>query len=403
MTYLANMGMVRLKGQDLACQLKLDNPSRAHITIKTGASDFSLNDQLDNQLDFLSGVLDNGLTFTALDNKFVKSNFSIVDFTTTHQYEAGFVIIGKREKSLEDLKFTRLVLRVPDLIKFTTMSAYQASKLSEITNKPKTTEVLYAGKDFRVDLEVKGVFVPSLEDKLENDQLAIPQETILTIESHEPRPFAYLYEKFQRLMKLVEMSTAIAFRPDQVLAYDGTQSYQVLVRSDEELAKTIDPRDQDRWIVLPEFIYNGDLGQYFAKYDKLVKVLDPYIEARKLWEKQDLAFQMAALAVDRFYGAFRGDKDTFEERLKDLTFIEEGLAFNTLVSPEDFPGLMAKTRSYYETYTGDCPVREEDLTAYIKVILGILDYYILEELGFKSQHAKQNILIKRWGTVTEDD
>lgn len=98
---------------------------------------------------------------------------------------------------------------------------------------------------------------------------------------------------------------------------------------------------------------------------------------------------------------------TLQSRLADLLLAEYKIWFGTGdIDRLEFPRVIAKTRNYYTHYDESIKKKErvltsEELVMYNKVLLYILEYYLLSELGFTDIIAISEKLNNRWGNISE--
>lgn len=382
-----------------------DETGRILVDLASG-DEFLVESTSPQKLGVLRGDLDNGFKFTGIENVLLGSTFALKDFKTYYSYRPSYLIKGLAWQGEGDLKVDSMTLTVPGLIKWGTMSSYQEDHLGNLSNSIRTKEDLYSSEDFSLAYQVEGTYVPSLEKNFLDEGLALDQRGLVVIGSNKPEGLDFFIDKFNQLMKLVSMATGINFYPSEIeVTLKDLGTFDLVgAWGQETRAPKPSGQDLDSWLVLPEFIHNGDLTLYFNRYGKFEEVLNVYILARSLRENQPIqAFLNACLALDSYYGIFKaqGQAD-FESRISDLLRIEDGEGFNvTSLGGKDFPSLVRSTRDFYTSYTKSLPdpLAKEGLDPYTKVLLGILDYHILTDLGFTNKHTKQNLLIKRWGSL----
>lgn len=73
----------------------------------------------------------------------------------------------------------------------------------------------------------------------------------------------------------------------------------------------------------------------------------------------------------------------------------------------EFPSVIARTRNYYTHYDEAIKKKgkvltKEELNIYNRVLLHMLEYYLLLELGFKNERYVSKKLNDRWGCVSQD-
>ena len=91
---------------------------------------------------------------------------------------------------------------------------------------------------------------------------------------------------------------------------------------------------------------------------------------------------------------------TLESRLAELLLAEFNIFFYTgKVSYRDFPHIITKTRNYYTHYDErqkKLAINEKELSPYVRILVTILEYYLLDELGFEDVEFRRK---KIWETV----
>ena len=99
---------------------------------------------------------------------------------------------------------------------------------------------------------------------------------------------------------------------------------------------------------------------------------------------------------------------TLESRLADLLIAEWKIHFDTGdISYEDFPSIIAHSRNYYIHYDEGIKEKyrvlsQEELQTYNTVLIEILEYYILLELGFVETNGEiKKKITERWGNVSQ--
>lgn len=100
---------------------------------------------------------------------------------------------------------------------------------------------------------------------------------------------------------------------------------------------------------------------------------------------------------------------TLESRLADLLLAEWKIHFDTGdINYQDFPSIIAHSRNYYIHYDEGLKdkyriLSQEELQIYNTVLIEILEYYILLELGFVETNGKlKKKITERWGNVSRN-
>lgn len=99
---------------------------------------------------------------------------------------------------------------------------------------------------------------------------------------------------------------------------------------------------------------------------------------------------------------------TLESRLADLLLAEWKIHFDTGdINYKDFPSIIAHSRNYYIHYDEGIKnkyriLSQEELQIYNTVLIKILEYYILLEIGFVETDGElKKKITERWGNVSQ--
>ncbi|MBR3396303.1 MAG: hypothetical protein IKG70_00435 [Lachnospiraceae bacterium] len=94
------------------------------------------------------------------------------------------------------------------------------------------------------------------------------------------------------------------------------------------------------------------------------------------------------------------------ERLADLLIANFEILFDTGdIQRNDFPEVIANTRNYLIHYDEKIKqnkrvLTDDELNIYNNTLLIILEYYLLQELGFTESNAIKRKINNRWGSVS---
>ena len=99
---------------------------------------------------------------------------------------------------------------------------------------------------------------------------------------------------------------------------------------------------------------------------------------------------------------------TLESRLADLLLAGWKIRFDTGdINYKDFPSIIAHSRNYYINYDESIKdkyriLSQEELQIYNTVLIEILEYYILLEIGFVETNGElKKKITERWGNVSQ--
>ena len=99
---------------------------------------------------------------------------------------------------------------------------------------------------------------------------------------------------------------------------------------------------------------------------------------------------------------------TLESRLADLLLAEWKIRFDTgNINHQDFPSIIAHSRNYYIHYDESIKdkyriLSQEELQIYNTVLIEILEYHILLEIGFVETNGElKKKITERWGNVSQ--
>lgn len=98
---------------------------------------------------------------------------------------------------------------------------------------------------------------------------------------------------------------------------------------------------------------------------------------------------------------------TLESHLADLLLSEFQYRFDTgNIEYYDFPNVIALTRNYYIHYDESIKnkgrvLSEEELSIYNRCLFGVLEYYLMKEIGFSDTNVIRKKLKERWGEISD--
>lgn len=127
------------------------------------------------------------------------------------------------------------------------------------------------------------------------------------------------------------------------------------------------------------FKYSGNLKGFEKRIDEVI-----------LKNRSDLARE----EDEKFLRANSKRFVTLESRLAELLLAEFQIHFYTgKINYIDFPNTIALTRNYYTHYNEKLKskiIKKNELAPYVRILTTILEYYILEELGFEDTEFRRS-------------
>lgn len=212
----------------------------------------------------------------------------------------------------------------------------------------------------------------------------------------------------------------------------------------ENEMKTFSRSRSWKWINLGELIEQNSFENYFSKHDKLAPIIELFLEPFYVEKSSETrVFLNLVQALETYHSRFvTNDIDEFkqrvdnllsssgetrveeyktyllahsnkfitlESRLADLLLAEWKIHFDTGdINYQDFPSIIAHSRNYYIHYDEGLKdkyriISQEELQIYNTVLIEILEYYILLEIGFVETNGElKKKITERWGNVSRN-
>lgn len=363
------------------------------------------------------------------------------------------MIKGIIDKENNHLSFKKITFELSNIIEWGNISGYYVGKDYALKESNDTEKLLYQNKDFSIKYNIKSSMLPSSKYDLLRENITLEQRSNIEITFEEEKNIVEFDYIFKKIKRLIELSTLkIIFLTKMT---GQSEKYKKLLGDKEiELPISIISNDfteiefnnnsaiNHGWIHLQELINNNSFENYFKSYDILEPIVELYIE---IIESKNMSpvrkFLNITQALETYHARFKADTLTeftqrvdeviltksspnsreedrqflletskksvsLQSRLADLLLADFEIHFSTgNIKRSSFPRIIAKTRNYYTHYNEELKNKEiiltkEELSIYNQVLLYILEYYLLRELGFSNIALIINKLNNRWGDIS---
>lgn len=399
---------------------------------------------LPTKIDYITGELTNGFKLTLLDC--IRTSLqSYVGSRDTFTYAAKFMFEGINISKPKQNQFTQVEFVIPDAIVWGEKSSYKIGKenYSLVDNLNDNNIEIYSTSYFSVEYHVFGTMLPVIDSSLLVENINLIQRPTFIIKAEKPQEFDYFLEKYKLVKRYVEIAMKREILLDEIRAYPSQTileengiKYETSVKVNSSLIKkknknTVKLSDQSSYLFkLSDIVNQGEFSRYIENADKLDPIIDLYLDVIYSNDISAVrAFLNVTQALETYHSRFKyggnikgfkeridkvilekrpdslkeGDRKfllanskkfvTLESRLAELLLAEFNIIFYTGRIPFlDFPHIITKTRNYYTHYDERIKkqaINEKDLSPYVRILVTILEYYMLNELGFKDVELRR--------------
>ena len=407
------------------------------------------------EMPYLCGQLDSGFKFTLLDLRRLRTKDMISYSTTVFTFDASYILCGIGEKGQTEQTFYKAHYTLSDIIEWGEESAYYIGENYEVRSKKEDVKKqIYSSQKFTINYLVYGSFLPCVDRELLTEKIELKQHGVIEISFKDEQTFIHFNEIFEKLTRLLEISTRRIINVEAVSVYSheiidnygdrnierNIEVYGENIKENE--MKTFSRSRSWKWINLGELIEQNSFENYFSKHDKLAPIIELFLEPFYVEKSSETrVFLNLVQALETYHSRFvtndinefkqrvdnllssfgetRADEYktyllahsnkfiTLESRLADLLLAEWKIHFDTGdINYQDFPSIIAHSRNYYIHYDEGLKdkyriLSQEELQIYNTVLIEILEYYILLELGFVETNGKlKKKITERWGNVS---
>ena len=411
--------------------------------------------ELPIEMDFISGELSTGFRFILLECTRKELQNLISYEKSVFSYSARYMIKGIGGKAAHQITFNKIVFQLSDIMEWGNISGYSVGENYQLKQENETECILYQSDYFSVKYFVNCSMLPVSNLELLKENITLKQNGNIEISFNEGKYIKEFEDIYKKVKRLIEFSMLRTITLKKVTGWSKDNkrligkeehewpieiiSYDCFVDSLDEGMKSI----RYKWICLPELIENNSFEKYFQKYETLEPVVELYLEILEARTMSSVrAFLNITQALETYHARFKantlGDfkrrikevilknrpesfrqKDTeflmegskrnltLQSRLADLLLAEFNIWLDTGdINRLEFPRIIAKTRNYYTHYNESIKNKErvltrEELVVYNRVLLYMLEYHLLSELGFTNTDEIRGKLNDRWGNISE--
>ena len=411
--------------------------------------------ELPIEMDFISGELSTGFRFILLECTRKELQDLISYEKSVFSYSARYMIKGIGGKAAHQITFNKIVFQLSDIMEWGNISGYSVGENYQLKQENETECILYQSDYFSVKYFVNCSMLPVSNLELLKENITLKQNGNIEISFNEGKYIKEFEDIYKKVKRLIEFSMLRTITLKKVTGWSKDNkrligkeehewpieiiSYDCFVDSLDEGMKSI----RYKWICLPELIENNSFEKYFQKYETLEPVVELYLEILEARTMSSVrAFLNITQALETYHARFKantlGDfkrrikevilknrpesfrqKDTeflmegskrnltLQSRLADLLLAEFNIWLDTGdINRLEFPRIIAKTRNYYTHYNESIKNKErvltrEELVVYNRVLLYMLEYHLLSELGFTNTDEIRGKLNDRWGNISE--
>lgn len=397
------------------------------------------------EIEYISGELTNGFKLTLLNCKRTKTE-SYYGSRDTFTYIAEFMLEGIKVNQLKDNQFTQVDFMVPDVIVWGDKSSYKIDEenygLSEDFDSKRIE--IFSNSKYSIEYDIQGSMLPVNEGSLLIEEIKLIQKPMIIVTAKNPQRFDYFIERYKLIKRYIEIAmkkeislSEMRSYPSKVILENNGFSYETSVNINSYLIKerkenSIKNYNSHTYLFsLNEIKKYGDFNEYIQNAEKLEPIIDLYLD---LIYSKDIsavrAFLNVTQALETYHSRFKYGGNikgfveridevilkkrpysarkedtkflmakskkfvTLESRLAELLLAEFNIHFYTgKIKYIDFPNTIAVTRNYYTHYDEKLKsriIKKSELASYVRILIAILEYYILEELGFKDNEFRRS-------------
>ncbi|MBQ6520144.1 MAG: hypothetical protein IJI14_15630 [Anaerolineaceae bacterium] len=389
--------------------------------------------ELPIEIEYLYGQLDNGFNFVLYRSKRTDTPSHIFANKTINEYvyESQKIICGLTPIFKNNFLFSKASYKISNIIDWAGLSTFSVDENMALISKEEIPEKLvYQNNEYSIFYKVAGSMLPFVTQDLLREKIELTQNGYIEILSNNEQKIGFFDDIFEKLRRIIEISTLTKINVEGMNLYTneitetyGDQKiniplhvYGTDIKKYEESENKSSLR-RYAWISLTELIENNAFELYFEKYAQLEPIIELYLEPFYYTYSYRRVFLNLVQALETYHSRFvtndinqykarvnsltsdntlidfllpYKNKIALQSRIADLLLAEFQIIFDTGdFTRNDFPEIIAITRNYYIHYdenklkTGKV-LSEEDLGIYNRVLVYMLEYYILKELGFDS-------------------
>lgn len=389
------------------------------------------------KMDYITGELANGakLTLYKCRRTGTRNLYGSRDVFT---YQALFIFEGILIPDIGHDRLSQVNFKVPDILLWGDISFYKIDEDNySLAHNPKCESMeIYSDDNYSIEYMVSGTMLPFHDSNLLVQEIKLIQEPYIIIKSKGLRSFEYFLTKYKEMKEFIEIAIKKEINPAEIIAFSSNHIYKhdkikhelpikvygyIIKEKDNENNKIRDRLDY--LFSLNDLLDYGDISKYIENEEKLEPIIDLYLDIIYSIDITVVrAFLNITQALETYHSRFKFNGSiaefkkrinetilkkrancnnvedikflmanskkfvTLESRLAELLLAEFEIHFYTGdIEFEDFSMKISKTRNYFTHYDEKLRseiVEKEDLLPYVNILISILEYYILYELGF---------------------
>lgn len=410
--------------------------------------------ELPLEISFITGFTINGAKMTIVNCSRISTN-SRIGSEEVFGYKADFMLDGVNFNEEEDIKFSRMSISIPKIIQWGDVSNYVRPKLegnesSLIDLKIIEPIEIYSNENYSISYYLN--FSDPFE--LMKEEIILKQIPYLIIDVQTIQRIEWFVEVANQMKQLIEIAIGVPLSygsmtvetPNVYYELEDNEKYNRSLRvihyckhivNNENSAKKLTKHDYlfslselkkanfSQWqetstIMEPiielyiDSLYNQNLS-ISRHFLNMVQALETYHSRRiacSLQEYKKRVERLLELRPEAFRETDRkllldGCKNfiTLRSRIADLLLADYRFHFFTGdIELLEFPQLIADTRNYYTHYNSkqrDKVLKGEDLVTTFHILRNILEFYLLQELGFEEDFIHERIEERIKPTITK--
>jgi len=408
--------------------------------------------QLPMDIEYLPCELSTGWKFTLIDCSRLKTEERISEGRMVFSFYARFLVNGIADDT--KLQFDEVHFTIDNIIQWGELSGYIMGDNYKIIENPTREIIIVKTDEYTIKYCVRSGWIPVSDIELMQEHISLDQQGYISIEFIEKKDiheFVALFTKIKRLIELCVLNTidVTQISAFNFLIYDEYGDLKVPreieIISSMKGSKNTEKDDVHiiKWLRLPELISNNSFSLYIDKYEKMEPIVELYIETvyNRTMSPVRRFFNIVQ-ALETYHSRFvTNDMEIFRDRIDNIILsqvpeenkepyrkllLAESKKFITLrsriadlmvanfeiifdtgeINRMDFPKVIALTRNYYTHYDEqikktDKVLDNNELPIYTDILLHILEYYILKELGFTDVDIIRKKINYRWGNASQ--
>lgn len=400
--------------------------------------------ELPLEIPFITGSTINGAKMTIVNCSRI-STTSRIGTEEVYGYRADFMFNGVNFNNEEDIKFSKMTVSIPNIIQWGDTSNYVSPELE--TNATSLIDLnivepiaIYYNKNYSVFYYLN--FSNPFE--LMKEEIVLKQIPHLIIKVQTTKTIEWFMNVSNQMRRLIEIAIGIPLSYGEMIVttpkfyyeFENGKKYIQPLKVIHSYKHTVHNENSDNHLTKHDYLFSlSELKKgNFSHWQEVSTIMEPIIElyidslynqnlsisrhflnmvqALETYHSRRIAFSLKDYKK-RVEKLLKLRPESFRE--KDRKFLLDGCRkFITLRSRiadlllanyefyffigdfelQKFPSLIANTRNYYTHYNPkqkDKVLKGEDLSNAFHMLRNILEFYLLQELGFEEDFIHERI------------